>query len=86
MIKRMLVVAAYVGVLGYGWSVAQADGPPAGPYQKSCTKCSVNRKMDTLFCTCQKADHSATNASLRKVSACKQDINNCNGTLTCGPC
>lgn len=80
--KRLFIIAALL----LTWTVAHADGLPAGSYVKSCDKCSVNVKDDALSCTCKKSDGASNPTVLRDVSKCKKEINNCNGSLTCGSC
>lgn len=83
--KRHLLAAVLLGALAGFWGAASAAQTPTGPYSKTCTKCSVNGKLDTLFCTCNNAEGKPQNASL-SLRNCTAPINNCNGALHCGAC
>lgn len=82
--KKSLLVAALLGVLSGYCASASAAETPDGPFRKSCRQCSVNGKNKTLYCKCKTADQREVNTSLRL--PCDRAINNCNGSLRCGPC
>ena len=87
--KRFFLATAIVTALSGYWIYAYAAQAPAGPYQKSCNKCSVNGKMGPagkLFCTCKRADRSDNQTSLLLQANSSTPINNCNGNLQYGPC
>jgi hypothetical protein len=87
--KRLFLVTALIAALsGYGIGVYAAQ-TPTGPYQKSCTKCSVNGKMGPagkLFCTCTKRNGAKQNASLLLDPKNTAPIYNCDGNLQYGAC
>jgi hypothetical protein len=57
---------------------------PDGPYQDSCSDCVA--RSDRLYCrTCERTDGSAGDATALPLP-CTSDINNCDGSLTCGGC
>ncbi len=79
----ILITVALLGMETYA-AVAYGVPVPDGPFRQTCTRCSVNGRNNTLYCTCNTANRRPNNTSLRL--PCTQPIHNCNGALRCGPC
>ena len=62
---------------------------PPGNYQSSCITYDTNYcTYDgfTLFCNCLDECGNEHLSGFINVPDCADDVNNCNGWLTCGPC
>lgn len=87
--KKHLLVTALLATLSGYCLYAYAAQAPAGPYQQSCNKCSVNGKMGPagkLFCTCKRKDGSPNQTSLMLQKNSTAQVYNCDGNLQYGAC
>ena len=57
------------------------EGPPAGPYTKTCR--DIRLRGSTLQATCQNGDGQWNETSLRNVRKCDGEIINADGELRC---
>ncbi len=79
---RPLIISALILVAGtFGGSVARAQAPPQGSYQRSCEQ--LHWVGTTLVAECRRADGRMTGTGLPNANKCVGDIGNNNGQLQC---
>ncbi len=85
MLRRLMTAAvAIVAMAVLGVSAGNAQSPPAGSYQKTCSGIAVSGT--TLNATCKTFNQQNMQTNLPYYASCVGDIGNINGVLACaGP-